>query len=272
VYRDFDIGTGKPTGTVKRVEGRRAFMVDDVPHYLMDFLTPDVAFTVAEWREKAMTAVKGITERQHLPIVVGGTGLYIQALVDNYRIPSVPPQPAYREAMEEKTLEELARILLKMDPGAEKVVDLKNKRRVLRALEVTTFSGKPFSQLRSKARPVVNTLLISIARDKAELHERIHTAIERMIEQGWIDEIRRLHAQGIPWDAPAMSSIGYKELAAYVRGECTLEEAIERVKRATRQYAKRQMTWFKRDPRIYWVRTVDEADVLVRKWLKKRNV
>jgi tRNA dimethylallyltransferase len=169
--------------------------------------------------------------------------------------------------MEKKSLEELVSLLRKMDPEAAATIDLKNRRRVLRALEVVTFSGKPFSQQRQKARPVVEPFLIGIAWTKEELHRRIDEAIERMIERGWIDEIRRLHKKGIAWDAPAMTSIGYRELARYVRGESGLEEAIEKVKRATKQYAKRQMTWFKRDKRIHWLKDAAEAEKLVAAWL-----
>lgn len=268
VYKDFTIGTGKPAEGKRGVyERRRVFMVEGIPHYLMDFLPPEQAFTVADWRKTALKAIRYITKRNHLPMVVGGTGLYIQALLDNYSIPSVAPQPAFRAAMEKKTLEELVALLGKVDPGALTVVDLKNPRRVLRALEVVTYSGKTFSAQRKRAKPAVDAFVISLFRTKEDLHARIDLAVENMVERGWIDEIRRVHKQGIPWDAPAMTSIGYRELSRYVRGECKLEEAIDQTKRATRQYAKRQMTWFKRDKRIHWVKDDEEAERLVKAWL-----
>ena len=268
VYKDFNIGTGKPPeGQWGRYQRRRAFLVQGVPHYLMDFLPPTNVFTVAQWRDKAMKAIRFIKRRGHLPMVVGGTGLYIQALIDNYKIPAVPPQPKFREAMETKPLSELTDMLRRLDPKALEVVDLKNQRRVLRALEVITFTGKPFTAQRQKARPKVEALMISMAWPREELYRRIDEAAERMIEEGWTDEIRRLHEQGIAWDAPAMTSIGYGELGAYVRGECLLEDAIAKAKRATRQYAKRQMTWFRRDKRIIWVKSEAEASSLVGEWL-----
>jgi tRNA dimethylallyltransferase len=147
--------------------------------------------------------------------------------------------------MEAKPLGELTAMLKRLDPKALEIVDLKNPRRVLRALEVITFTGRPFSAQRQKARSKVEALMIGISRPREELYRRINEATERMIEEGWADEIRRLHEQGIAWDAPAMTSIGYRELGAYVRGECLLEEAIAKTKQATRQYAKRQMTWFR---------------------------
>lgn len=272
VYRELEIGTGKPThGKRGSFDGRRVFMVDGVPHYLMDFLPPKEPFTVAEWRKKATVAIHGIRKRRHLPIVVGGTGLYIQALVDNYSIPSVPPQKTFRSVMESKSLEDLVKLLCTVDPEAERVVDLRNKRRVLRALEVSTFSGKPYSQQRSKSRPLFDVLMIGRKWSRVELNDRIHVSVEHMIERGWIDEIRRLHDKGIPWTAPAMTSLGYRELGAYVRGEISQHEAIERTKRVTRQYAKRQMTWFKRDKRIHWVESEEEAVKLVKKWLGKKE-
>lgn len=268
VYKDFDIGTGKPPEGKRGVyEGRRVFLVKKIPHYLMDFLPPEETFTVAEWRRKALKAISYITDRGHLPIVVGGTGLYIQSLLDNYRIPSVAPQQAFRDAMEKKTLEELVALLKKMDPKALSIVDLKNRRRVLRALEVVTYSGKPFSAQRRQSPPTMDALVLAPFRTKEDLHARINAAVESMVERGWIDEIRHLHDRGIAWDAPAMTSIGYREIARYVRGECKLEEAIEETKRATRQYAKRQMTWFKRDKRIHWVKDEKEAAALVENWI-----
>lgn len=271
VYREFDIGTGKPIGGKRTSKGGRSmYLFQDIPHYLMDYLPPSDLLTVAEWREKAMTAIRGIRDRGHIPLVVGGTGLYIQALVDNYQIPEVPPQDSFRKAMEGKTLPELVALLLRLDPAAEKLVDIKNPRRVLRALEVATFTGKPFTEQKGAAKPVIDPLLIAIKREREELRERIDQAVEAYVEAGWLDEIRRLHKSGIAWDAPAMTSIGYRELGAYIRGESTLEQAIEKTKRATWQYAKRQLTWFKRDQRIHWVKDEDEAEKLVAKWLKAR--
>jgi len=269
VYREFNIGTGKPIGG-KRVAkgGRSMYLFEGIPHYLMDYLPPSEMLTVAEWREKAILAVKGIKKRGGLPIIVGGTGLYIQALVDNYQIPSVPPQEAFRSAMSNKSLDELVKLLLRLDPKAVTLVDLKNPRRVLRALEVATFTGKPFTEQKSSAKPVMNALIIGLKRDPDELRERINRAIEAYIEAGWLDEIRDLRDKGISWDAPAMTSIGYRELGAYLRGECTLEHAIDKTKKATWQYAKRQRTWFKRDKRIQWVCLDDDIEGLVRTWLE----
>jgi tRNA dimethylallyltransferase len=267
-YAQFSVGTGKPVGTRGTFEGRRAYLVDGVPHYLMDFLDPSVQLTAAEWRESALTAIKGIHQRNRLPIVVGGTGLYLQALIDNYSFPKVEPKPHLRAAFEKKTLEELAALLVKLDPDAAQAVDLKNPRRVIRALEVITFTGKPFTAQKKLGKPLVEAFQVGIHWPREELNARIDAQIENMIDRGWIDEIREIVASGVSPDAPAMTSIGYRELLAYIRGEKTLESAVAACKTAVHRYAKRQETWFRHDPRIHWAHDEDEAVEMVEEWLR----
>jgi len=268
-YKYFTIGTGKPRNGKSGVyRGSRVFMVEGVPHHLMDFLAPKKSMTVADWRRRALAAVRTIVARRHLPIIVGGTGLYTQALVDSYRIPAVPPQTGFRAAMESKSLDELVAQLVRLDSSAAKTVDLKNRRRVLRALEVVVYTGKSFADQRQKTKPVVDPLVIGITRPREELYRLINEAVDRRIERGWVEEVRSLLKKGIPSDAPAMTSIGYREIAQFIRGEITLEAAVVRIKQATRQYAKRQMTWFRRDQRIQWVHSEEEAEKLVRAFLK----
>ena len=267
-YSDFDIGTGKPEGARGTFEGRRAFLVEGVPHYLMDFLKPTITLSVAEWREMALTAVKGIASRKHLPLVVGGTGLYVQALIDNFSFPKVEPQPHLRKAFESKPLTELVALLLKLDPAAAEVVDLKNPRRVIRALEVVTFTGKSFTSQKTKGKPIVDAFQVGIKWPRDVLYHRIDQEVEDMIERGWIDEIRENVRKKIPLDAPAMTSIGYRELLGYIKGEKTLDAAIAACKQAVRNYAKRQETWFKRDQRIHWASSQDEAAEMVEGWLR----
>lgn len=267
-YTEFGIGTGKPIGARGIYQGQRAFFVEGVPHYLMDFLSPTKVITVAEWKTMALTAIKGITRRGHVPIVVGGTGLYVKALVDNYSFPMVEPKPHLRAAFERRPLAELVALLLKLDPAAAEAVDLKNPRRVIRALEVSTFTGQPFTSQRKIGKPVVDAFQVGVAFHRQELYHRIDVEIEGMIERGWIDEIREIIRKGIPQDAPAMTSIGYRQLLQYIKGEKTLEKAIEECKHAVHQYAKRQETWFKRDPRIHWAHSAKDAMKMVKEWMK----
>ncbi len=291
IYRKLTIGTGKPPGRRGKFLGHSSYLVrvpysrdyeklginpedlpgqespyPEIPHYLMDFMDPKKIMSVAEWRRVALKAINGIHRRGHLPIIVGGTGLYIKALVDNFAIPEVPPNPSLRSSYEKQPLNKLVDLLLKMDPDAETSVDLKNPRRVIRALEICTFTGKPVSQLRVKLTPVIDAFQVGIKWPREVLRERINQSITRMMEEGWPEEVRRLHDGGISWNAPAMTSIGYREIAAYIRGEIMLDEAILRAKRATYQYAKRQETWFKKDTRINWAKNEKQAMELIRTW------
>lgn len=266
-YRYFVIGTGTPPGVRKTYRGRKAFVVEDIPHYLMNFLDPAHVLTASEWRDRALRAVRGISARGHLPLVVGGTGLYVKALVDNFSFPRVPPKPELREAFQKKPLDDLVKLLRKLDPAAAETIDLKNPRRVIRALEVVTFTGKPFIENRRLGKPVVDAFQVGITWPREQLFERIDNEIEEMVERGWIDEIREIIKKDIPLDAPAMTSIGYRELLAYIRGEKSLEKAIAACKTAVRRYAKRQETWYRRDSRIHWAHNEDEAFGMVERWL-----
>jgi tRNA dimethylallyltransferase len=271
IYRDVHIGTGKPDGVWKKWHGRRSYVYEDVPHHLMDVVPVDQTFSVVEWREAALKAIKAIERRGNLPIIVGGTGLYISALIDNYEFPSVPPHPELRRAHEQRSLDELVKLLLAVDPGAVSVVDLHNKRRVIRALEVVTYSGKKFSESRTQGRPLVDALQVGVYRTQEELKRRVDLAVEDMIDRGLIDEVRLLRERRIPWNAPAMSAIGYRDVQPYLDGRESLEHTVERIKYRTRQYTKRQWTWFKRDPRIRWAHSRDEALTWVKEWLEERS-
>lgn len=268
IYKDVDIGTGKPKGYRRKVGKHYAHVVDGVPHYLMDFLSPEKTYSVADWRTSALKAIKGITKRGKLPIVVGGTGLYVSSLVDNYEFSSVPPQPEMRRAYELKSVEELARILLTVDAEAGSIVDLKNKRRVVRALEIITFSGKKMSALRErKPHPLVDALQVGIHRSQEELKKRLESTVDHMVEDGLFSEVSYLLAKGLTPEMPGMSSIGYRDIAQALNGEISEEEAVRRLKHSTRQYTKRQITWFKRDPRIRWVHSEKEGIEVVKEWL-----
>ncbi len=261
VYRQLTIGTGKPTGKWGPLDEGQAYFVESIPHHLMDVLDPLEKLTVAEWRERAVVCIRQILKRGHVPIVVGGTGLYIKALVDNLDFPKVAPQAELRAELEKKSLAELVELLIEKDPEGAKIVDLKNPRRVIRALEVCYATGNTFSELQ-KTRPAEFTFLqIGIQHTREELYQRIETEVDHMIERGWIDEIRSLMQAGIPADAPAMSAIGYQELRDFVEGKRSFDEAVRACKQAVRNYAKRQETWFKKDQRIQWL--VAEADIEV---------
>ena len=256
VYRGFVIGTGQPTKEEQQ----------GIPHHLFGFLQPEQIYTVTEWKTSALVCIKDILARGKLPILVGGTGLYFQALVDNYEPPAVPPQPELRADREKRTLEQLVRQLEKLDPDAVTWVDLKNRRRVERALEVVTATGKSFKAQRLQGEKLVEALILGRQRSPEELRERINTAIDQMLARGWKEEVEVLHTSGVAWDAPAMTSIGYRDLGELIREEVSFEEALEHIRIATWQYAKRQLTWFKRDERIKWLESNASAVKIVQAW------
>lgn len=248
VYKGMDIGTGKPRGEWQ--QGK--YLVEGVPHYLMDVIKPNQEFSLADFKQQAVAAIQDILSRGKLPIIVGGTGLYIWSIVDNLDIPKVPPSSALRKSLENKPLEELVKLLGQVDPEARKKVDVKNPRRVLRALEVSILSGESFVKQQTKSPPLFEALQIGLDWPRPELYERIKKRVEGMMKMGLLAEAESL-AKKYPWTLPSMSGIGYRELGEYLRGEVSLAAAVEQIKRDTRNYAKRQMTWFKRDKRTHWI-------------------
>jgi tRNA dimethylallyltransferase len=227
VYRGMDIGTAKPPP-----EERRA-----VPHELIDVVEPGQPFSLADFQRLAYAAL----DRAERPVLVGGTGLYVQAVVDGFVLPAAPPDAELRAAglSREQLLERLRAI----DPAAAAAIDPANRYRVLRAVER---AGRE-----PGAAPRYRALQIGLTAERQELYRRADERIERMLAAGWLDEVRGLLAR-YPPDLPALTGLGYRELAAHVRGELPLHEAVALVKRRTRQFIKRQQTWFKRDPRIHW--------------------
>lgn len=270
VYRQVHIGTGKPVGESRLYQRRyRAFIHKGVPHYLMDFLPPSETYSAVDWRDAAMKAIKGITKRHHLPIIVGGTGLYVSSIVNNLEFPDVPPQPLLRKAYDLKSLDDLVGLLLRIDPDAHVEVDVKNKRRVIRALELMTFTGQKMSELRKKGPPLVDALQVGIRRSTEELYARADAEVDEMVGRGLVDEVRHLIARGVSESSPAFTALGYREIASHVRGELTLEQAMDRMKKITHAYIRRQQTWFKRDDRIIWVKDIEEGVEKVGEWLEE---
>lgn len=310
VYKEMDIGTAKPAGEWQPLltslacpplegkgEGRRvgdssvamlsqndgrwiseqvgndklkAYVVDGVPHYLMDMVMPNEEFTLADFKEQAEEIIKDILSRGKLPIIVGGTGLYVWSLVDNLEMPKVAPDNKLRAELEKKSLPELVEMLEKEDPESAQVIDLKNPRRVLRALEVSLSSGESFKNQQKKGQPLYDALQIGINWPREVLYDRINKRVDKQMEDGLLEETTQL-AKKYDWNLPSMSGIGYKQMGYFLRGEMGLPEAIEVLKRDTRRYAKRQITWFKRDKRINWINGLDitEAEKLTRKFLQK---
>ena len=253
-------------GLWQEYQGVQAYVVEGIPHHLMDGLVPTEVATVTEWCLQARTAIQQIGERKHVPIVVGGTGLYIQALLDGYVPPAVSPQFSWRQEMSQKPLAELVAVLEACDPASAAQIDLKNPRRVLRALEVATFTGASFIAQQQKGESEYESLRLGLRVPRQELYERLERTIDRMFAEGWIEEVERLHAQGVPFDAPALTSLGYRDISLFLQGTIDRSRLRTQIIQATRQYAKRQETWFKRDRSIEWFDAAEPAFQRIQDW------
>jgi tRNA dimethylallyltransferase len=243
-YRFMDIGTAKPTPEARA----------RVPHHLVDVADPDETVGLASFLRLARRAIAEITERAKLPLVVGGTGQYIRALVQGWRVPDVPPDPALRAELEAEALDALWARLMALDPDAAEFVDRRNPRRVIRALEVCIKSGQPFSELRRRVPPPYRMLQIGLTMDREALYARADARVDAMMQAGLLDEVQCLLAMGYGWDLPAMSGLGYAQFRPYFAGEATLDEVVERIKLDTHDFIRRQYTWFRRqDPQVHWL-------------------
>ncbi len=272
IYKKMDIGTAKPDGKWKTVAGKRRYLVEGVPHYAIDAVNPGKTFTAAEFKKLAIESVEDIGRRGKIPFLVGGTGLYVWAVVDNLQFPSGDPMKKLRAGFADKSIEELVELLKKVDPEAVSFVDIKNKRRVIRALEVAISTGQSFSVHRAKTEPLFDCLQIGIRWPIDELFQRIDERIDEQWEKGWQGEVESLVRQKYSFDLPSLSGIGYREVVKYLAGEMTLPEMFRILKRETRRYAKRQITWFKRDKRIQWIEKSDvsAARGMIADFLMKR--
>lgn len=269
IYKKMNVGTAKEEGEWRWVGLRRIFHIQDIPHYLIDMFDPGEMFTVAQFRDKAVKYIKLIHQRDRLPLLVGGTGLYISAVTDNFIIPKVPPNKKLRRSLEEKSREELLIWLEKLDPQSAQEIDRRNQRRIIRALEVCILSGRPFSRQRQKGEPIFNTLRIGIDLPREELHRRIEERVEKMLANGLLNEVRALRKQKYSWDLPSLSAIGYRQFKDYFDNKIDLAAVAELLKKNTKNYAKRQLTWFRRDPSIHWCEEYEEAEKLLENFIKE---
>lgn len=249
IYRGMDIGTAKPTPEELTV----------APHHMVDMVDPTDAYSVARYQQEAEACIRGIHRRGHRALLVGGTGLYLRALRHPMAMGDTTGDPTFRREMEalaeqEGGREKLHDRLREIDPVSAERIHKNNTRRVIRALEVQHLTGIPFSrQPQLDAEPPFSYRVACLTMNRETLYRRIELRVDQMIRDGLADEVRRLLEQGVPASAQAMLGIGYKEMIPYVRGECTLEEAAAAIKLGTRHYAKRQLTWMRREEDVLWV-------------------
>ncbi|AKM82460.1 TPA: tRNA (adenosine(37)-N6)-dimethylallyltransferase MiaA [Candidatus Berkelbacteria bacterium] len=282
IYKGMDIGTAKD----------KTF-----PQDLIDIVNPDESYTVSDYQKAATELINGYLKVKSLPILVGGTGLYMESVLYGFVLPELKEQSEkLREDLGKLTDVELYKKLQEIDFEASKKIDPRNKRRVIRALEVTILSGKPFSAQQKKLKPKFDSLIIGIKTDRETLYSKIDARVDQMIKEGLVEEVRKL-ADKYRKDLPAFNTIGYKEIFEYISaneiprqsqlghisateiprqdnlgylsGKQTLKEAIEKIKNNTHAYVRRQDTWFNRDKNIHWVDDLSQAEKLIEKFLKK---
>ncbi len=244
VYRGMDIGTAKPMATERR----------DVPHHLLDLAEPSEEFTVAAFKTAALEALAGIESRGHRALLVGGTGLYVRAVVDDLELPG--RYPAIRAEVEyDADTVKLHHRLATLDPVAASRMEPTNRRRVVRALEVTIGSGRPFSSFGPglERYPPTRFALVGLRVSRGELDECIERRFRRQMEVGFLDEVRALRDRPGGLSRTAAQALGYKELFSHLDGTATLDEASAQAVTRTRQFARKQERWFRRDPRIGWI-------------------
>ncbi|MFK4352682.1 tRNA (adenosine(37)-N6)-dimethylallyltransferase MiaA [Bacillus sp. RC92] len=252
IYRTMDIGTAKVT--IDEMDG--------IPHYMIDIKDPEDSFSVAEFQERVRKCIREITERGKLPIIVGGTGLYIQSVLCDYQFTDEAGDATYREQMEKLALEHgveyVHKKLQEVDPESAERIHANNVRRVIRALEIFHTTGEKMSnQLEKQENELLyDVSLIGLTMDREMLYDRINLRVNLMIEQGLLEEVKGLHERGVR-DCQSIQAIGYKEIYDYFENRVSLEEAVSQLKTNSRRYAKRQLTWFRNKMDVTWFDVTD---------------
>lgn len=250
VYRYMDIGTAKPTEEERQ----------GVPHYMIDIVDPAEPYSVALYQVEARRHIKEIWERGKVPLLVGGTGLYVRSVIDPFHFAGAGVDETFRRKMYQEAKEKgplaVHQRLLEVDPETAARIHPHNLKRVIRALEIYHLTGRPMSRLLQEMKgecPPYQLAVYGLTMEREKLYRRIEARVDKMLEMGLVDEVRSLLERGYRPSLTSMQGLGYKEIAAYLRGLSTFKEAVYLLKRNTRRFAKRQFTWFKKDKRICWI-------------------
>ncbi|HSC45840.1 MAG TPA: tRNA (adenosine(37)-N6)-dimethylallyltransferase MiaA [Candidatus Acidoferrum sp.] len=249
LYRGFDIGTAKPAASERAA----------VPHHLLDVLAPPESSTAGDYRERALSVLADLRARNRLPILTVGTGLYLRALLEGLAdLPqrSEDLRERLRASVNEHGPGHLHRMLQHLDPQAARQIAAPDEQKLIRAIEICLLSGKSLTEVHQAGRsPLTGWRILKIGLEppREALYQRIHARTESMLAAGWLDEVRGLVASGLPENAKPFDFIGYRELRSHLRGELTLDQARAAIQQGTRQYAKRQLTWFRRESNVHWL-------------------
>ena len=263
IYKYMNIGTAKPTK--EEMQG--------IPHYMMDFVDPSISYSVADFVTDARKCIDSILAKGKTPILCGGTGLYIDSIINQIEFSEENVDLEYRSYLqnlaETEGVDAVHKLLQGTDPVAAEKIHPNNLKRVIRALEIQKATGltKTEADKAAISEPLYDTEIFGMDMEREVLYDRINLRVDLMIEAGLIDEVKSLLAQGIPENATAMQAIGYKEFISYFNGESTLKDAIDKIKQESRRYAKRQLTWFRRNKDIKWVSPTENISNLIKKRL-----
>ncbi len=255
VFKGMDIGTGKITKKE----------MQHVPHYLLDVASPKKRFTVTRFQKLANQAIKTILKKNKIPIICGGTGFYIQSVIDGLIFPQVKPDLILRQKLEKKSAKELFSLLKKNDPKRAKTIDRYNKRRLIRALEISIKTNSPVPALKKQKN--FDILFLGIKKDKEELQKRIEKRLLKRLDQGMIKEVKKLKSSGISYKKLYDFGLEYRYISLYLQNKITYQEMISLLQKEIEKYAKRQITWFKKDKRIIWIKNKRELYSLVKNFL-----
>jgi len=247
VYRYMDIGTSKPSSAERA----------SVPHHVIDVIEPDEDFSLAMYHQLAIEAVKAVQQKGKLPLLVGGSGLYVWSLVEGWRIPQVPPNRQLRRQLEARAEQEVSHSLYyelrNIDPTAAAKIDPSNTRRIIRALEIYRTTGQYPSQFQRKEAPSFPILIIGLTQERSELYSRIDWRVDKMIQKGFVEEVEQLFKRGYDLSLASMSGIGYRQIGQSLQNEMTLPSAIDKIKYETHRLVRHQYAWFRlSDSRIHW--------------------
>ncbi|MCR4261011.1 MAG: tRNA (adenosine(37)-N6)-dimethylallyltransferase MiaA [Candidatus Colwellbacteria bacterium] len=270
VYRGLDLSSGKVPGKWRIRGFNRRYEYQDIPHHLVDIVSPRKSFTVQQYKKKAQRALQDILQRGKLPIVAGGTGFYVDALLYDFQIPEAPPNKQLRKELEGLTTEQLMHRLSALDPHRAKSIDAKNRRRIIRAIEIVVSIHSPVPQidLFNKESPY-HLLKIGMDIPKDELKRKMAARLERRIKDGMIEEVRRTHLLGVSWERLRSMGLEFHHIIQHIKGEIPEEKMVTLIETKDHQFARKQMVWFKRDKNTIWIDVPAKASPLVQGFLAR---
>ncbi|MDP2684391.1 MAG: tRNA (adenosine(37)-N6)-dimethylallyltransferase MiaA [bacterium] len=256
VYKGMDIGTGKATKKEQSM----------VSHHLLDISSPTKLYNVSHFKKDAENIIQDIYKRGKLPMLVGGTGFWIQAVINDINLPNVKPNTKLRKQLERKSITQLFIMLKKLDPQRTKTIDKQNPYRLIRAIEICRTTKKPIPLLNNKSP--YDVLMLGIKHDLPKLKKRIDIRLDKRFKQGMIAEVKKLHRNGVSWKKMEDFGLEYRYISYFLQDKLTKEEMTQQLRFAIYHYAKRQLTWFNKDKRVYWIKNQKQAEQLITKLIK----